>query len=245
MRFLVPVGIVIALLVVGVGFIVGGAEDEPVGVTATTGASVEVEDERQERFAAFVLDDAQATWRMLFARAGKRYEDAKLVLYRDETEAACGFGKVATGPFYCPTDDRVSVDLSFHEELARPAQAYVLAHEIGHHVQDLLGATATVKIFRRSQREGEPGANVRLELQADCYAGVWAHTTQKRGLLEEGDVDEALRAAAALGADRRTGGRVSPETFTHGTSDQRRRWFKAGFEHGAVDSCDTFSASGL
>lgn len=253
-----PVGVVIGVLVIGIGFVTGsfgggGAPDEQVGVTETTGASVQ--EEKQKHFAAFVLDDTQATWRMLFARAGKKYEPAKLVLYRNETSTACGFGQAATGPFYCPTDDNVYIDLSFNDELAKRfgakgdfAQAYVLAHEIGHHVQDLLGATAMVKSFRRSQRDGETGASVRLELQADCYAGVWAHTTQKRGLLEEGDVEEALSAAAAVGDDRlqkQSGGRVSPESFTHGTSEQRMRWFRAGFDHGAVDTCDTFSASNL
>jgi len=253
-----PVGIVIGVLLLGVSYLGGGigggtADDEKVGITQTTGASVA--EEKEKHFAAFVLDDAQATWRMLFSRSGKRYESAKLVLYRDETSTACGFGQSATGPFYCPSDDKVYIDLAFNEELATRfgakgdfTQAYVLAHEIGHHVQDLLGAAAMVKGFRKTQRDGETGANVRLELQADCFAGVWAHTTQKRGLLEEGDLEEALAAAAAVGDDRiqkQAGGRVSPESFTHGTSEQRARWFRAGFEHGAVDSCDTFSASGL
>lgn len=250
-----PAGVVIALLVLGVGYLTsrGGSEAEQVGVAQTTGASMP--EEKQKHFAAFVLDDAQQTWRALFTRAGRHYENAQLVLYRDETSTACGFGQAATGPFYCPSDDRVYIDLSFNQELAQRfgakgdfAQAYVLAHEIGHHVQKLLGATATIKSFRRNQREGEAGANVRLELQADCYAGVWAHSTEKRGLLDAGDIDEALTAAASVGDDRlqrRATGHVAPETFTHGTSEQRARWFKAGYTNGDVDACDTFSASGL
>lgn len=250
-----PVGVVIALLVLGVGYVSSRGDDdgEKVGVTQTTSASLE--EEKQKHFASFVLDDAQQTWRGIFARAGKHYESAQLVLYRNETSTGCGFGQAATGPFYCPSDDRVYIDLAFNHELAQRfgakgdfAQAYVLAHEVGHHVQKLLGATAMIKSFRRSQREGEDGANVRLELQADCFAGVWAHSTGKRGLLDPGDIDEALSAAAAVGDDRlqrRATGHVAPESFTHGTSEQRARWFKAGYEHGAVDSCDTFSASGL
>jgi hypothetical protein len=252
-----PVGIVLGLIVVSL-MIVGGYfshedKENQAGVTETMGASME--EEKQKHFAAFVLDDAQHTWRALFARAGKHYESAQLVLYRNETATACGYGQAATGPFYCPSDDRVYIDLAFNQELAQRfgakgdfAQAYVLAHEIGHHVQKLLGATAMVKSFRRNQREGEAGANVRLELQADCFAGVWAHSTEKRGLLEAGDIDEALKAAAAVGDDRlqrRATGHVAPETFTHGTSDQRSRWFKAGFDSGDVEACDTFSASGL
>jgi predicted metalloprotease len=252
-----PVGIVLGLIMVSL-MIVGGYfsrddKSDQAGLTETTGASME--EEKQKHFAAFVLDDAQHTWRALFARAGKHYESAQLVLYKNETTTACGYGQAATGPFYCPSDDRVYIDLAFNNELAQRfgakgdfAQAYVLAHEIGHHVQKLLGASAMIKSFKRNQREGETGANVRLELQADCYAGVWAHSTEKRGLLDAGDIDEALTAAAAVGDDRlqrRATGHVAPETFTHGTSEQRSRWFKAGFDSGDIESCDTFSASGL
>jgi predicted metalloprotease len=255
-----PVGIALGLVLVGV-MILGGYfgvahdEDEQVGITQTTAGDVkESPTEAKDRhLAAFVLDDAQQTWRGIFARAGRHYESAQLVLYRDETKTACGFGEAATGPFYCPSDDHVYIDLSFDDELATRfgakgdfAQAYVLAHEIGHHVQKLLGATAMIK--NRGAGLSKSEASVRLELQADCYAGVWAHSTDKRGLLEPGDIESAMNAAAAVGDDRlqrMASGHVSPETFTHGTSEQRERWFKAGYEHGDVESCDTFSASGL
>jgi predicted metalloprotease len=250
-----PVGVVIGLLVLGVGYMTnrGGGDDDKVGITQTTSASPA--EEKQKHFAAFVLDDAQQTWRGIFARGNKHYENAQLVLYRDETSTGCGYGQAASGPFYCPSDAHVYIDLSFNNELAQRfgakgdfAQAYVLAHEIGHHVQKQLGAAAMVKRQRLNQRQGEESASVRLELQADCYAGIWAHSTEKRGLLDAGDIDEALKAAASVGDDRlqkQAKGRVSPETFTHGTSDQRSRWFKAGYESGNVDACDTFSASGL
>ena len=250
-----PVGVVVGLLVLG-GYVGSGIlhdDEQAVGTTHTTSASPA--EEKQRHLAAFVLDDAQQTWRGIFARGGKHYENAQLVLYRNETSTACGFGQAATGPFYCPSDEHVYIDLSFNDELAQKfgakgdfAQAYVLAHEIGHHVQKQLGATAMIKTFRRNQREGQDGANVRLELQADCYAGIWAHSTDKRGILDAGDIDEAMNAAASVGDDRlqrQATGHVSPESFTHGTSEQRRRWFKAGYDSGLVESCDTFSASGL
>lgn len=248
-----PVGVVIALLVLGVGYASsrGDGVGEEVGVTETTSASLE--EEKQKHFASFVLDDAQQTWRGLFARAGKHYESAQLVLYENETSTGCGFGQAATGPFYCPSDDRVYIDLAFNHELAQRfgakgdfAQAYVLAHEIGHHVQKLLGATAMIKTFRRSQREGEDGANVRLELQADCFAGVWAHSTSQRNLLESGDLEEALGAAAAVGDDRiqrGAGRRSSPETWTHGSAEQRASWFRRGWDSGDPRRCDTFAGT--
>lgn len=253
------VGIVGGLLAVGLA-ILGGvfvlnrdANDEP-GVTQTTSASFA--EEREKHLAAFVVDDAQQTWRELFTRAGKHYEPAQLVLFRDETKTACGFGQAATGPFFCPSDDHVYIDLGFDDELSHRfgakgdfAQAYVLAHEIGHHVQKLLGAAAIVRGFKRDHdAEGANGANVRLELQADCYAGIWAHSTDKHGLLDPGDIQSAIDAAAAVDGDRlqrMSTGHVSPESFTHGTSDQRARWFEAGYESGQLESCDTFSASGL
>lgn len=224
--------------------------DEP-GITQTTSASFK--EEREKALATSVLDDTQQTWREQFARAGKHYEAAQLVLFRDETKAACGYGQVATGPFFCPSDDKVYLDLAFNEELASRfgskgdfAQAYVLAHEIGHHVQKLLGAAAIVKGFKRDH-DGDD-ANLRLELQADCFAGVWAHTTDKRQWLEGGDIESAINDAAAIGNERQqhlSAGHVEPETFTHGDADQRVRWFKAGYTSGMVDACDTFASSGL
>lgn len=200
-------------------------------------------------FVGFVLDDVQATWQ---AMLGERYRPADLVLFSGATRTACGFGSSATGPFYCPLDERVYLDLSFFDELARRfgapgdfAAAYVIAHEVGHHVQHLLGAT------ERAQGAGATGASggsVRLELQADCYAGVWAFATSRRDLLEAGDVEEALGAASAIGDDRlqrQQEGTVNPDTFTHGTAEQRVRWFRRGYESGDRAACDTFGASTL
>jgi predicted metalloprotease len=197
-------------------------------------------------FVSFVLDDAQATWTQLLPQ----YADAKLVLFRGAVRSGCGDAEAAMGPFYCPADARVYVDLGFFEELRRRfaapgdfAQAYVLAHEIGHHVQSQLG---TERELRRAQQADPDQANalsVRMELQADCYAGVWAHSTQRRDLLEAGDADEALAAAAAVGDDRiqeMATGSVRPESFTHGSSEQRTAWFRRGFDSGDPRDCDTF-----
>ena len=200
------------------------------------------------QFVGFVLDDAQKTWTAELSENAESYRNAKLVLFTDATNTACGYGRAATGPFYCPLDERVYIDLGFYDELERKlgaggdfAQAYVIAHEIGHHVQNVLGTDERVK----SDRRGADSASVRLELQADCYAGVWAKAAEQRNLLETGDIDEALGAAAAIGDDRlqkRSGGAVHPETFTHGTSEQRSKWFKRGFESGSMNACDTFTS---
>ncbi|HVH46265.1 MAG TPA: neutral zinc metallopeptidase [Labilithrix sp.] len=252
-----PVGVVIVLVILGGSLLFGGmfgtqGADAP-QVAQTTGANVTPDDDRH--FVSFVLDDAQKTWQTVFAKGGRQYRNAKLVLFSGATSTSCGYGQAATGPFYCPTDERVYIDLSFYDELAQRfgakgdfAQAYVIAHEIGHHVQNQLGASAAVRGLRRSQREGEAGASVRLELQADCFAGIWANSTQARGLLEPGDIDEALTAASAIGDDRlqkAAKGTVSPESFTHGTAEQRSRWFRTGYQLGVVDACDTFRASTL
>ena len=202
------------------------------------------------QFVSFVLDDVQKTWTGIFQEKGATYPHAKLVLFRDATYSGCGTAQAATGPFYCPEDQKVYVDLGFYDELEQRfgapgkfAQAYVLAHELGHHVQNLLGIERKV----RSLQGQNPGAgnalSVRLELQADCFAGVWAQSTQQRGLLEAGDVESALGAAAAVGDDRlqrMSGGRVSPETFTHGSSAQRMDWFQRGTNGGTIESCNTF-----
>jgi predicted metalloprotease len=203
------------------------------------------------QFVSFVLDDTQNTWvQILPQQTGQPYHHAKLVLFRDYTQSACGSAESATGPFYCPGDERVYIDLGFYDELKRRfgapgefAQAYVLAHEIGHHVQNILG------IERKAQQGSMRGANsssVRLELQADCFAGIWAHSTQQRGLLEKGDVESALGAAAAVGDDRlqkMSTGHVSPDSFTHGTSQQRVSWFSKGLDTGSVSACNTFGSS--
>ena len=196
-----------------------------------------------------MLDDAQNTWRSVL---GPRYQDAKLVLFRDVVRSACGMAESATGPFYCPGDSKVYIDLSFFDELGQRfgapgdfAQAYVLAHEIGHHVQNLLGVSSKVRRAQESNPRQENALSVRLELQADCFAGMWGHNTQQRGHLESGDVDEGLAAAAAVGDDRiqrQARGYVSPESFTHGSSAQRSQWFRRGFDTGDIKSCDTFAA---
>ncbi|MBX3186467.1 MAG: zinc metallopeptidase [Labilithrix sp.] len=225
------------------------------------GASDEVQtssvrsDDKKAQFVAFVLDDVQDTWKKEFAARGATYRNAKLVMFTDATPTACGQGQAATGPFYCPADERVYIDLSFYDELERRfgakgdfAQAYVIGHEIGHHVQNLLGVSEAVHAAKRSEQKGATGLDVRLELQADCFAGVWAHATEQRGLLEAGDIDEALGAASAIGDDRmqRMAGRaVNPESWTHGSAAQRSRWFKKGFESGDPASCDTFGAAVL
>jgi predicted metalloprotease len=197
-----------------------------------------------------VLDDAQATWARIFSQSGRRYQDARLVVFRDATQSACGIGQSATGPFYCPGDQRVYLDVGFFQELASRfgapgdfAQAYVLAHEIGHHVQHLLGVDQQVRAAQQRSPEDANELSVRLELQADCYAGVWGHETSGRVTLESGDAEEGLNAAAAIGDDRiqrMSGGMVSPESFTHGSSSQRVDWLRRGLQSGRVETCDTF-----
>ncbi len=206
------------------------------------------------QFVSFVLDDAQKTWtELLPEQAQTSYHHAKLVLFRDFTQSGCGGAQSATGPFYCPEDEKVYIDLSFYDELSRRfgakgqfAQAYVLAHEIGHHVQKLTGIEARVEQERESDSRAANPLSVKLELQADCFAGVWAHSTQQRGLLEKGDIESALSAASAVGDDhlqQMTTGRVVPDSFTHGSSEQRMHWFTAGFNGGTISGCNTFGAS--
>jgi predicted metalloprotease len=204
-------------------------------------------------FVSFVLDDTQKNWvEILPQQTNHQYHNAKLVLFRNYTQSGCGGAESATGPFYCPSDQKVYIDLGFYDELQRRfgapgqfAQAYVLAHEIGHHVQNILG------IERQAQQGSRQGANsssVKLELQADCFAGIWAHSTQQRGLLEQGDIQSALGAAAAVGDDRlqkMSTGHISPDSFTHGTSAERQKWFTAGFNSGEIASCNTFGTNDL
>jgi predicted metalloprotease len=207
----------------------------------------------ETHFVAFVLDDVQKSWTDAFAHQPTPYRHAKLVLYTDSTQTGCGFGDAATGPFYCPVDEMVYIDLGFFRELAGKlgakgqfAEAYVVAHEIGHHVQKILGISQRVDAMRHTT--GATGASVRLELQADCFAGIWAHSTDERSLLEAGDIDSALGAAAAVGDDRlqrQATGTVSPESWTHGSSEERTRWFKRGYDSGQLSQCDTFAATSL
>jgi uncharacterized protein len=214
-------------------------------------------DDKQALFVSKVLADTEDTWSQLFTASGSRYTEPKLVLYSGATNTACGTGQAAMGPFYCPGDARVYLDMSFFEEMQRRlnapgdfARAYVIAHEIGHHVQNLLGTAD--KVNRQQRRSSQVEANqlsVRMELQADCYAGVWAyHANRARQILEPGDVEAALNAASAIGDDRlqkEAQGYVVPDAFTHGTSAQRVRWFKRGLESGNPGNCDTFSAASL
>jgi predicted metalloprotease len=207
------------------------------------------QEEPMVQFVSFVLDDTQNTWRKIL---GSRYRDAKLVLFRDGVQTACGSAPSAVGPFYCPADERVYIDLSFFDELDRRfdapgdfAQAYVLAHEVGHHVQNVLGLTRQVSRGQQANPDAANELSVRQELQADCLAGVWGHSTQQRGILEKGDVEEGLGAASAVGDDRiqrRARGYVNPDSFTHGSSAQRMQWFTRGLETGDVNSCDTFNS---
>jgi predicted metalloprotease len=206
-------------------------------------------------FVSFVLDDVQQSWADTFAQNNVPYQRAKLVLYTDSTQTGCGYGDAATGPFYCPADQRVYLDLGFFHALSAKlgargqfAQAYVIAHEIGHHIQKQLGITQKVDAMRGAGAKGATSASVRLELQADCFAGIWAHSTQQRDLLEAGDIESAIGAAAAVGDDRlqkQATGTVSPESWTHGSSEERMRWFKNGYTNGSVKACDTFAASQL
>jgi predicted metalloprotease len=204
-------------------------------------------------FLGFVMEDTQTAWQDLFQRAGRTYQTTKLVLFEGATETACGLGSEETGPFYCPVDRKLYLDLDFFRELHNRfgapgdfAQAYVVAHEIGHHVQVLFGTSDRVREAQDANPSEANDLSVRMELQADCYAGVWAHSAYDAQLLETGDLEEGLAAAAAVGDDRiqrSAGQRVNPETWTHGSSAQRQEWFNNGFRRGDPGDCDTFSAS--
>ena len=214
-------------------------------------------DDRMARFVSTVLADTEDVWTDIFAKGGGTYQDPRLVLFRGATQTACGAGQAAMGPFYCPADRKVYIDLGFYEtlknQLGAPgefAQAYVIAHEVGHHVQNLLGISGKMEQMRAKVSPVQYNAlSVRLELQADCFAGVWAHHAQNaRQILENGDIESAMNAAAKIGDDalqKQSQGRVVPESFTHGTSAQRTRWFNNGLQNGSVKGCDTFSARNL
>jgi predicted metalloprotease len=215
-----------------------------------------VKDEQAE-FVSVVLADTEDTWGQIFAAGGKRYQPPKLVMFSGMVQSACGMTSAAAGPFYCPADQKVYIDLDFFRELDRRfgapgdfARAYVIAHEVGHHVQNLLGIAGKVQNLQaRASDQQVKALSVRMELQADCLAGVWGHhANRQRQLLESGDVEEGLRAAAAIGDDniqKRSAGQVRPESWTHGSSDMRVRWFKRGIESGRVEQCDTFQAAQL
>lgn len=221
-----------------------GPTDAPTGVPSG---------DPQAEFVAVVLGDTEETWERVFASGGERYQPPVLVLFDGQVQSACGFQSAAVGPFYCPADSKVYLDLSFFRELDQRfgapgdfAQAYVVAHEIGHHVQNLIGVSSRVDQMRSRTSEGQANAlSVRQELQADCFAGVWGHHANRRQLLETDDVQEGLQAAAAIGDDRlqkQSQGYVAPESFTHGSSAQRVEWFQRGLQSGRIEDCDTFGA---
>ena len=215
------------------------------------------QEEELKEFVAVVLADTEDTWHQLLPEVGAEYREPKLVLFSGGAQSGCGFAQSAVGPFYCPADEKVYLDLTFFDELSQRfgapgdfAQAYVIAHEVGHHVQTVLGIEEQVRQVRQGMSETESNAlSVRVELQADCFSGVWAnHAHQERGLIEAGDIEEALGAASAVGDDtlqKRSSGRVVPDSFTHGSAEQRVRWFETGYRSGNITACDTFSAKNL
>ncbi|MES3032699.1 MAG: neutral zinc metallopeptidase [Gemmatimonadota bacterium] len=227
------------------------AESLPAAGPSAPPAQTTAAEEELVKFMSFVLDDAQNNWTKVFAEGGAQYQRARLVLFRDQVNTGCGGATSASGPFYCPADQKVYIDLNFYDELRRRfgapgdfAQAYVLAHEIGHHVQNVLGTERKMRQLQSRNPGARNELSVRLELQADCYAGIWGRHAQQQGRLESGDIEEALGAASAVGDDRISemqGGSIRPESFTHGSAEQRMQWFRRGFDTGRVESCDTFS----
>ena len=243
--------------IIGVlGGLEGGAPDATQQAPAP-GATRSAPQDENARFVSTVLASTEDIWQETFQASGRDYRKPVLVLYRGSTRSACGTGQAAMGPFYCPGDEKVYLDLGFFETMRRQlgapgdfAQAYVVAHEVGHHVQHLLGITDRVDALRGRQSEAQANAmSVRLELQADCFAGVWAGRSQQaKNWLEQGDLEEAMNAASQIGDDtlqQNAGGAVRPESFTHGSSAQRMRWFQRGFQSGQVSQCDTFQARSL
>ena len=256
------VGIVVVLLItlIGGGGGSGSSVDDPFGdAVQPPGQSGIPADQDPDRdlkdFSVYVFNNAQRSWEAVFGQQNERYEHAKLVLYRGGVSTGCGNASSAVGPFYCPADRRVYLDLTFYRDMSQQlgangdfAWAYVIAHELGHHVQQQLGTSDEVHRLQGEDRSKANDLSVRLELQADCYAGVWGNTIYKAGDLEKGDVDEAVTASEAVGDDRlqrRASGSVDPDSFTHGTSEQRARWFEAGQQSGEPAQCDTFSAKSL
>lgn len=239
------------------GALGGGGGDMPGPSSPTSGVQspplqTTAEEEQLSRFLSFVLDDAQDNWTRIFAERNATYSRARLVLFRDAVNTDCGSAQSASGPFYCPADHRVYIDLGFYDELRKRfgapgdfAQAYVLAHEIGHHVQNELGTERQMRRLQQQNPGSRNSLSVALELQADCYAGIWGKHAQEAGRLDAGDIEEALKAASAVGDDRiseMTGSAIRPESFTHGSAQQRMTWFRRGFDSGRVESCDTFAS---
>ena len=255
------IGGILVLLVLSVvfktdltGALGGGGLSAPAPVDAGPArppAQTTAQEEQLVKFLSFVLDDAQENWTRIFAAGNAEYPRARLVLFRNRVNSGCGAAESAMGPFYCPADQKVYIDLGFYDELRKRfgapgdfAQAYVLAHEIGHHVQNVLGTERKMRQLQSRNPGAKNDLSVRLELQADCYAGIWARSAQQAGRLQEGDVDEALGAASAVGDDRiseMTGSSIRPESFTHGSAEQRMTWFRRGFDTGQMNACETFS----
>jgi uncharacterized protein len=257
-------GVMGAILFIAIQLLGGGSGgfDIPAGFDTTARApsgepipAAQDPEKDLKDFSVYVFNSVQGTWERTFSAQGKSYQNAKLVLYRDGVDTGCGSASSAAGPFYCPADRYVYLDLSFYRDMERQlraggdfAWAYVIAHEVGHHVQRLLGTSDEVEGIRRSDPDRANEASVRLELQADCYAGVWAHSVFEAGDLERGDVDEAIRASEAVGDDRlqkQAGRQVNPDSFTHGSSAQRHEWFDRGRERGEPADCDTFADGDL
>lgn len=258
------IGLVIIVVVVSLLFgvnpmtLLEGLDGGPVAVDPQQSeAPAPPASDEMAQFVSVVLADTEDTWSKVFRREfDEAYEEPRLVLFAGGIRSACGFAQSASGPFYCPGDRKVYIDLAFYDELKRRfrapgdfAQAYVIAHEVGHHIQNLTGILPEFNRIRQRVSQAEANAlSIRVELQADCLAGVWAHDTERKGLLDEGDIDEALNAAAQIGDDaiqKRTQGYVVPESFNHGTSDQRQRWFRIGYEAGSIGACDTFNTDRL
>ena len=248
-------GIVLLIIVLVAGYygvdLTGMLTGEPVSQQQTTQRSISPQDEEAAKFTKVILADTEDTWDAIFKDMGRQYPQPKLVMYRGATRTACGTGQSVMGPFYCPADSTVYIDLSFYDEMRNKlgaggdfAQGYVIAHEVGHHVQKLLGIESKVRQLQQNASQAEANRlSVKMELQADCFAGVWGYNMQKQDYMETGDLQEALNAAEAIGDDRlqqQSQGRVVPDSFTHGTSQQRYTWFKRGFDSGDPAQCNTF-----
>ena len=248
-------GIVLLIIVLVAGYygvdLTGMLTGEPVSQQQTTQRSISPQDEEAAKFTKVILADTEDTWGAIFKDMGRQYPQPKLVMYRGATRTACGTGQSVMGPFYCPADSTVYIDLSFYDEMKNKlgadgdfAQGYVIAHEVGHHVQKLLGIESKVRQLQQNASQAEANRlSVKMELQADCFAGVWGYNMQKQDYMETGDLQEALNAAEAIGDDRlqqQSQGRVVPDSFTHGTSQQRYTWFKRGFDSGDPAQCNTF-----
>ncbi|QOV67640.1 neutral zinc metallopeptidase [Citrobacter sp. BDA59-3] len=250
-------GIILLVVVIFASYygvdLTGLITGEPVG-NSSQQRSISPQEDEAAKFTSVIFATTEDTWGQLFEKMGRYYQQPKLVMYRNRVTTGCGTGQSVMGPFYCPADSKVYIDLSFYDDMKHKlgangdfAQGYVIAHEVGHHVQKLLGTEAKVRQLQQNASQTEANAlSVRLELQADCYAGVWGHSMQQQGVLDAGDLEEALNAATAMGDDRlqkRSQGLVIPDTFTHGTSEQRYNWFKRGMDSGDPAQCNTFSGT--